>query len=184
MTSDLEHGVRSGPECGHKGPQLENVDELTAGAFHAFGRMMHINRLVMVKMGAQQGTHHGEVVALALLSHEEGVSQRELGQVLHLSAPRVSIILDRLEKGGAVVRKPDESDRRLTRLFLTPEGKQRVKDQRHALSEYVNRTIGALSEDDRRELTRLLGELADRTLDVLEEDVPAKERPEREATSC
>ncbi len=183
MTPDLEHVVPGDPECGHKGPQLENVDELTAGAFHAFGRMMHVNRLVMVKMGAQQGTNHAEVVALALLSQKEGVSQRELGEVLHLSAPRVSIILDTLEKSGAVERRPDEVDRRLTRLFLTPEGKQRVKDQRHALSEYVNRTIGALSEDDRRELTRLLGELADRTLDVLEEDAPAKARAEREATS-
>jgi DNA-binding MarR family transcriptional regulator len=183
LTSDLEHGVHRGPECGHKGPQLENVDELTARAFHALGRMMHVNRLVMAKMGAQQGTHHGEVIALALLSHREGVSQRELGEVLHLSAPRVSIILDTLEKSGAVERRPDEVDRRLTRVFLTPEGKRRVKAQRDALGEYVNRTIGALSEGDRGELTRLLGELADRTQAVLEEDATAKARPEREATS-
>jgi DNA-binding MarR family transcriptional regulator len=182
LTSDLEHSAHEGPECGHKGPQLENVDELTARAFHALGRMMHVNRLIMAKMGTQQGTHHGEVIALALLSRGEGVSQRELGEVLHLSAPRVSIILDTLVKDGAVVRRADEADRRLTRVFLTPEGRRRVKEQRYALSDYVNRTIGALSEDDRRELTRLLGELADRTRAVLEEDTTAKARPEGEAT--
>jgi DNA-binding MarR family transcriptional regulator len=167
--------------CSHKGPQLENVDELTARAFHAFGRMMHVNRLVMVKMGAQKGTHHGEVIALALLSRREGVSQRELGEVLHLSAPRVSIMLDSLEKSGAVLRRPDEADRRLTRLFLTPEGRLRVKEERDALGDYVNRTIGALSESDRHELTRLLGELADRTLAVLEEESSAKGKIEGEA---
>lgn len=182
MTADLEHSVHHGLGCGHKGPQLENVDELTARAFHAFGRMMHINRLVMAKMGTQQGTHHGEVIALALLSRGEGVSQRELGEALHLSPSRVSIILDTLEKDGAVVRKPDETDRRLARVFLTPEGKRRVKEQRDALGDYVNRTIGALSEDDRREFTRLMGELADRTRAILEEDTSAKTRPEGEAT--
>jgi DNA-binding MarR family transcriptional regulator len=174
------HSIPERP-CGHPGPQLENVDELTADAFHAFGRMMHVNRLAMAKMGAQKGTNHGEVVALALLSRREGVSQRELGDVLHLSAPRVSIILDSLAKDGAVTRQADEADRRLTRVFLTPEGRQRVKEQRDALSDYVNRTIGALSAADKRDLARLLAELADRTLAVLGEDLSGKTRPEGEA---
>jgi MarR family transcriptional regulator for hemolysin len=154
----------------HKGPELENVDELTARTFHAFGRMMHVNRLVLAKMGAQKGAHHGEIVALALLSRREGLSQRELGEVLHLSAPRVSIILDSLEGDGVVVRRPDEADRRLTRVFLTPLGRVRVKEQRDTLGDYVNRTIGALSESDRKELERLLTVLADRTLELLKQD--------------
>jgi DNA-binding MarR family transcriptional regulator len=168
--------------CGHPGPQLENVDELTASAFHAFGRMMHVNRLAMAKMGAQKGMHHGDVVALALLSRREGVSQRELGEVLYLSAPRVSIMLDSLTKEGVVSRQADKSDRRMMRIFLTPEGRQRVKEQRDALSAYVNRTIGALSATDRRDLARLLGELAERTLEVLEEDATTKPRPESETS--
>jgi DNA-binding MarR family transcriptional regulator len=181
LIASAEQGPHSADTCDHKGPQLDNVDELTAGAFHAFGRMMHVNRLVMAKMGAHKGTHHGEVIALALLSRREGVSQRELGEVLHLSAPRVSIILDSLEEDGAVIRQPDEVDRRLTRVFLTRAGHLRVKAQSDALSDYVNRTIGALSEDDRRELTRLLGELADRTLEVLGEEPSAKGETEGEA---
>lgn len=181
MTADLEHCAHDGPGFAHKGPQLENVDELTAGVFHALGRMMHLNRLVMAKLGSQHGTHHGEIIALALLSHREGVSQRELGDLLHLSPPRVSIILDTLGKDGAVSRRPDDTDRRLTRVYLTAEGKRRIKEQRDALSEYVNRTIGALSEDDRKDLARLLGELADRSKEVLEEDATARTRKEGEA---
>jgi DNA-binding MarR family transcriptional regulator len=110
------------------------------------------------------------VVALALLSRKEGVSQRELGETLHLSAPRVSAILDSLEKNGRVERRADETDRRLARLFLTSEGRRCEKAQRDALGEYVNRTIGALSESDRRQLARLLDELANKTLAVLEEE--------------
>jgi DNA-binding MarR family transcriptional regulator len=164
--------------CKPLGPQLENVDELTARTFHAFGRMMHLNRLVMARMVGQRGAHHGEVVAIALLSRNEGVSQRELSDILHLSAPRVSMILDSLEKSGAVIRRPDETDRRLTRIFLTPEGRRLEKEQRDMLQDYVNRTIGTLPETDRSELERLLNELADRAVQVLREDSQGKAQGE------
>ncbi len=170
----LPHGrMPSGDEghCRRHGLSLDNVDDSTAEAFHAFARMMHVNRLAMAKIGGQNGPHHGEVVTLALLSRSEGMSQRELAEVLNLSAPRVSMILDSLEKSGGVVRRPDETDRRMTRIFLTQEGRQRFKKQKDALEVYVNSTVGALSEGDRRELARLLGLLADRTLGVLDEEV-------------
>jgi DNA-binding MarR family transcriptional regulator len=155
-------------------PELENVDPLTARVFQAFGRTLHLIRLIMVRMTAQRGIHHGEAFTLLLLSRNEGVTQRELGAVLHLSPPRVSMILRSLEKSGAVVRRPDEADRRLTRVFLTAEGRSLEKEQRAILGDYVNRTIGALSEADRSELARLLGELADRTLEVLREELHGK----------
>jgi DNA-binding MarR family transcriptional regulator len=169
--------------CRPIGLELENVDELTARVFHAFGRMVHLNRLVMGRMIAQRGAHHGEVIALALLRHHDGISQRELGQILHLSAPRVSAILDALERGGAVDRRSDEVDRRLTRVYLTAEGRERERQQRDLLSDYVNRTVGALSEVDRSELERILGELADRTMTVLHQAKPGgkHDEPEGEA---
>jgi len=162
--------------CRPIGLELENVDELTSRVFHAFGRMMHLNRLIMGRMAAQRGAHHGEVIALALLSRHDGISQRELGQILHLSAPRVSAILGSLERSGGVERRSDEVDRRLTRVFLTAEGRRLEKQQRDLLRDYVNLTIGALSEADRAELERLLGEVAERTLELLHEDLPSKGR--------
>lgn len=151
-------------------PDLENVDPLTARVFHALGRVIHLNRLVMMKTIAQKGIQPPEAFALTLLRDHNGATQSELAGVLHLSPPRVSAILRSLEESGAVVRRPDETDRRLTRVFLTLEGRRREKEQRAVLGEYVGRTIGALSEDDRAELERLLGLLADRTREVLREE--------------
>jgi len=146
------------------------VDEITADAFHAFGRMMHANRLAMARMATQNGAHHGEIVALALLSKREGLTQRELGDALHLSASRVSIIIDSLAQSGAVERKEDESDRRVVRLHITEQGGRREKSQRDLLGDYVNRTIGALSPADRRDLARILSDLADKTIAAAQED--------------
>lgn len=167
----------------HKGPRLENVDELTAGAFSAFGRMMHANRLLMARMSAQNRVHHGEVIALALLSRREGLNQKELGRTLHLSAPRVSTIVDSLENSGAVERRADETDRRQIRLHVTPEGRRLEKERRDLLGEYVNRTFGALSETDRRDLERLLNELADKTMALAEEESADKSYSEGESES-
>ncbi len=169
----FDTNIDSRPVCRHDGPQLENVDRTTAEAFHAFGRMMHANRLAMVRLSAQSGAHHGEIHALALLCQSEGLTQRELGDILHLSAPRVSIIIDSLETSGAVERRADASDRRLARLHVTAEGRRQERSQRDLLGDYVNRTIGALPERDRQELARLLQGLADRTMEVAREEAEA-----------
>ena len=168
--------------CEPSGPKLENVDALSAQVFHALGRMMHVNRLVMLKMIAQKGIQPPEAFALTLLLDHDGATQSELGDVLHLSPPRVSTILRSLEDAAAVVRRPDEIDRRLTRVFLTPKGRQREEEHRAVLGDYVNRTIGTLSEADRRELERLLVQLADRTLAVLHEQSAGKVKEEEGAT--
>ncbi len=155
-------------------PVLDNVDPLTARVYHAFGRVMHLNRLMTTKIITQQGFQPPEAFALTYLRQHDGVTQRELAGFLHLSPPRVSTILRALEESGAVVRRQDETDRRLTRVYITSEGVRRDQDQRAVLGEYVMRTIGALSEADRMEFERILDILAERTREVLH-DPPQKE---------
>jgi len=155
-------------------PALENVDPLTARVYHAFGRVLHLNRLVTTKIISQQGFQPPEAFALTFLREHDGATQRELAGFLHLSPPRVSAILRTLEESGAVLRRQDEADRRLTRVFLTPEGIRRDQEQRAVLGEYVMRTLGALSETDRLEFERLLDALAEQTREVLS-DPPQRE---------
>ena len=159
-------------------PEFENVDPLTARVFHAFGKALHLNRLAMGRVFGQRGIQHAEAFALPLLSRNEGVSQRELAAILHLSSPRVSMLLRSLEGDGVVVRRPEDRDRRLTRVFITAEGRRREREQRAILEEYVNRTIGGLSVADRSELERILGELAVRTEEVLREETQGRAQPE------
>ncbi|OFW57211.1 MAG: hypothetical protein A2133_06810 [Actinobacteria bacterium RBG_16_64_13] len=161
-------------------PELENVDPLTARVFHALGKVIHLNRLVMLQTIAQRGVQFPEAMTLSLLCRHDGVSQRELADILHLSRPRVSMILRNLETSGAILRRVDETDRRVARVFLTDEGRKREREQRVIMGQYVDRTIGALPEADRRELERLLGDLADRVVAVLREGregAPPDEEP-------
>lgn len=160
------------------GPELENVDALTARVFHAWGRMMHLNRLVILKIIAQRGIQPPEAFALTLLSDHDGIGQRELAEILHLSPPRVSMILRALERNGAVVRQADQADRRLAKVFITAEGRRRENEQRAVLGDYVGRTIGALPESDRLDLERVLNKLAERVTTVLQQEHEAKTQGE------
>lgn len=159
--------------------EFEGVDDLTLQVFHAFRRVVQQQRAMVLKTLSQEGGHHGEAFCLRALSDNSGVTQRDLATMLHLSRPRVTKLVQALEAAGTVERRPDEHDRRLTRVFLTPEGQRRERELHALWAKHINQTIGGLSAEDRNELLRLLDRLSDRTLEVLEGVVDPDEAPMR-----
>jgi len=143
--------------------EFEGVDELTAQVFHGFRRAIHLQRQLVLKTLAAKGGHHGEAFCLRALSEKDGISQRDLATMLHLSRPRVTAMVQSMEAAGVVARRSDERDRRLT----LPEGRRRERELHAAWADHINQTIGILSEADRRELGRLLDEVSDHTSRIL-----------------
>jgi len=90
----------------------------------------------------------GEVRIMSDLSGELGVTPRN-----------VTALVDALEQEGLVRRKPHPTDRRATVVELTEQGSGTCKGgfEDHAAS--VAGLFEALSEDEARELLRLLGKL-------------------------
>jgi len=62
------------------------------------------------------------------LWEQDGLSQVELAERTFKDKPGTTRILNLLEKKGIVTRHPDESDRRVLRVFLTMTGKD-LKDK-------------------------------------------------------
>ena len=56
------------------------------------------------------------------LARSEGISQQELARKLMVGRSNMTMLLPQLEKRNLVERRPDPSDRRAFRLFLTPDG--------------------------------------------------------------
>jgi DNA-binding MarR family transcriptional regulator len=108
-----------------------------------------------------------------LLVGNDGIIQRDLAEILHLSRPQVTKIVQALEQKGVVVRRNDEDDQRLTRVYVTDEGRRRELEMRSFWEEYLEQTIGSLSEPDRVELERLLRLLSTRVSQLMEEEVQA-----------
>jgi DNA-binding MarR family transcriptional regulator len=62
-----------------------------------------------------------------LAAHPDGLSQRELGDLLVVDRSNVTGLLDRLEKLGLVRRQDHPDDRRVYRVSLTAAGSARWK---------------------------------------------------------
>ena len=163
----MVHGIDGGK---HHKLEFDGVDELTALVFHGFRRATHLQRQLVLKTLAADGGHHGEAFCLRALSEHDGISQRDLATMLHLSRPRVTAMVQALEAAGVVARRSDERDRRLTLVFLTPEGRRRERELHARWADHINQTIGVLSEADRRELGRLLDKVSDHTSRILNDE--------------
>ena len=153
---------------------MTGLDTLSVEVFSAFRRAMHLNRQLLGRMMAEHGDHPGASGVLRALAERDGISQRDLAEVLHLSRPTVTTMLQRMEQNGLIERWDDEADQRLTRIRLTGKGRDRSVMVKESFVTYIDDTVGSMTESDRRELARLLNLLADNTAAALtRHDLPA-----------
>ncbi len=147
------HAIPTLPET------LDGVDELSSDVFRAFMTTMRQHGRLMMQEMRDHGLHHGQAMCLRLLSANDGITQRDLADALHVARPTVTKMLNSMEKAGLVRRRPDAADARLTCVELTDAGRDEEKKMNLAAADYVNSTIATLPEADRRELARLLEKL-------------------------
>lgn len=148
---------------------LDGVDPLSAEAFRAFTKTLRLHRRLLFGAMSDHDMHPGQAFCLRLVATNDGMAQRDLAAGLHVAAPTVSKMLRGMEQAGLVTRRADDADQRLTRVYLTDQGRALEARLREVAAAYVNDTIGILSEAERRQLARLLDRLAARIEAVLDE---------------
>ncbi|MBL8613806.1 MAG: MarR family transcriptional regulator [Myxococcales bacterium] len=98
---------------------------------------------------------------LANLLREDGQTLAGLSRRMLVTAGNLTGLVDRAERDGVVVRRPDPSDRRLSRVYLTPKGQRLAEELLPAHAKLVSELLSGLDVAERRELRRLLGKLRD-----------------------
>ncbi len=76
-----------------------------------------------------------QIFVLLELQEKEICRVSSLTTALHISAPTVSGIVDRLEKTGYVFREQDKEDRRVVNIKLTQAGQEAVTQIRQSIKE-------------------------------------------------
>jgi DNA-binding MarR family transcriptional regulator len=69
------------------------------------------------------GLTPSQALVLDQLWQEDGLPLKELGARAHLDPTSVNWLVGQLEKAGLAARQKDAADRRVVRLWLTPEGR-------------------------------------------------------------
>ena len=114
---------------------------------------------------------------LANLEREDGQTLAALSRRMRVTAGNLTGLVDRAERDGVVERRPDPSDRRLSRAYLTPKGRELVQGLIPVHATHVSELLSSLDGTERRELRRLLGRLRESLVArVVEGRAPARPR--------
>ena len=92
----------------------------------------------------------------AFLEIDQEYTMSELSRNAHLTLPNITTIVDRLSKKGMAKRRRATKDRRIVKVHLTEKGKQMVFEFMSKRAEGMEKSLGALSEKDRKDLFNAL----------------------------
>jgi DNA-binding MarR family transcriptional regulator len=100
-------------------------------------------------------------MALGCIGHcgETGIRHSELGNRLMLSKAPVTGVVDRLERAGYVRREADNTDRRVSRVVILPEGEVAWKRVRQTLRAGSFDVCSSLDDAEQRQLLSLMARL-------------------------
>lgn len=121
---------------------LHDVSRLRRSSFDKFMKPLGITR--------------SQWWVIAHLSRRDGMMQVELAGMLDLGKVTLGGIIDRLETGGWVERRPDASDRRAKRVFLTDKAMKLIRDMQQAEQEHNRFVLKDISHEERLVMIDLL----------------------------
>jgi DNA-binding MarR family transcriptional regulator len=120
----------------------------------AFKRMMAL-------VERETGLSAPKWFVLVILSREDGIGQGEISRLYGVDPSRVTRIGQVLEGDGLVRRERDPEDNRVVRMYLTEEGRLRLRGLPELNSQVEGRIREVLSAEEHEELQRMLGLLAE-----------------------
>lgn len=97
----------------------------------------------------------------ALATASEPLSVSALGDAIGVDQPRASRLVQQGVQRGLVQREADPEDARRTRIALTDDGRRIAKGMRGERREILARALETFTDEEKSELARLLGKLAD-----------------------
>lgn len=93
---------------------------------------------------------------LSLITHNPGITSRQLCNALNILPPNLVGMVNALESRGLIQRSPHPRDRRALGLHLTPDGEALMREAEVTASELEVEATGRLTAGERATLIRLL----------------------------
>lgn len=107
------------------------------------------------------GVYPGQPPMLFIINKENGLSQKEIASKLNLKASTITVMLNRMEKGNLVMRKQDDEDQRISRVYITDEGRKVCNMANGVMKKIEEECFGNFTKDEKIILKRLLTQVRD-----------------------
>lgn len=99
--------------------------------------------------GQEYGLSSAQWRMLVTLVKEQGAPQARLAEVLEIEPISVSRLLDRMEEGGWVERRPDANDRRVRMAFATEKARAAFAKVKDMAADLYDEAFGGLTDSER-----------------------------------
>ncbi|MDF2958273.1 MAG: transcriptional regulator [Paenibacillus sp.] len=153
----------------------------TPDSLHAiFMRVLRTHRHAMHNLLQDQEVYPGQPPLLFALSKQDGQSQKELAERLHIKPATITVMLNRIEKHGLVERRPDEKDQRISRVYLTGKGRETHEEVKKALKIMEAQCFDNFTDEQKEMLRGLLLQMYENLIKGLDQEQRQEQQEQNE----
>lgn len=98
----------------------------------------------------------GQGRLLGLLLENDGITQREMQDMVFVRSGSLSEVLGKLEAAGLVERRPSAEDRRMMRVFLTEPGAREAREWAERREDAAAGIFDCLNGEEKEQLFQLV----------------------------
>ncbi|NVN78459.1 MarR family transcriptional regulator [Enterococcus avium] len=102
----------------------------------------------------------GQQRVLAILVKEDGLIQSQLAEILDIRPSSLAELMKKMEKSNDVLRKEEEHDKRIKRVFLTENGKQKAQKLSHVGEDMSEAFFAGLTEEEQENFSEYLQKIS------------------------
>ena len=144
---------------------MPNTDEYIGVIISDVARLL---RTAFDRRVRRLGLTRAQWLVLTRLHRRPGASQSELAEMLEVEKASAGRMIDRLEAKGWVERRAQHNDRRIKRIFLTPDAERIHKRLWRIAETTVDDALESLSTAEREQLIQLLVRVKSGVVDIVD----------------
>lgn len=153
---ESSRSARAGGTARKRGPARSEHDNWDARLGFLMHDVSRLRRIVFDEFVKPIGLTRSQWWILAQVSRHDGMNQSDLASLLDVGKAALGRLVDRLEGSGFVERRPDDSDRRVKRVYLTREGAKTIETMKGLSHEMSERMLDGLDAEARHALAESL----------------------------
>jgi DNA-binding MarR family transcriptional regulator len=151
-------------------PTVQNTSSLDTTSLELANALRPTITRLARRLRQQDHTGLGPTMTAVLGSIRQhgGPTHGELAAIEQVAPPTITAVVGKLETLGLVIRETGTTDRRVTRIRITPAGLDQLDEVRNRRTSWLASQLASLTDDERRRVLNAADVLA-KLVDVAED---------------
>lgn len=154
---------------------MNNINDLEKNLGFLVHDVARLMRKAFDRRASALGLTRAQWFVLAEVYRTDGQTQTELSDAVEMEKAPLGKVLDRLEAGGWITRRPDKKDRRANRVYITDKIGGHIEHLRATTTQLYDDTLEGFSEVEREQIIQFLLRARQNLADIEKKRDPYKQ---------